>query len=152
MQLDFLKQRYTQYRVEISTDGERERADITNGQSGDRIRVWYDSADREKYMFCYAYQHIHTDSEEVLLGYINDYMSGRKASIEFFAGDRRCFGGDIDALVLDHLTYEALCQCYPRFDLSEMNFKVRSWNRAYCFDGCFINDDDEGIHVVKKYC
>ena len=65
--------------------------------------------------------------------------------IEFFKCGKRCFGGDIEAQVLQDLSYETLEEYFSDFPFGKLkdiadSFKVRGWKPDANFDAVFDVD------------
>lgn len=102
-------------------------------KNGDDIFIYYEPA-VDEYTFCFSYQHIHCDKKE-LIEWIDEFTNARVCAIEFFNGERSCFGGNIDTASVENLTYSKLRK---RYLVGNRDFKIRCWNSDYNFDGKVI--------------
>ena len=153
MILSFLKEIYTQFEVELICSEESESAYIRNKDYRDIIRIDYDPQDFQPFTMSFSYQHRHFECIEELIEYSNAYSTGNLAAIEFFDCDRNCFGGEMKTPLLDAMDYDKLRSYfgYPNHDISNLNFKVRAWDRRYCYDGYFMKDSKGSFIVLKHY-
>ena len=126
MDFKFVKENFPH--LEVKINDENSLCIINN--NGDDIFIYYEPAANE-YTFCFSYQHIHCDKEE-LIEHIEGFTNARVCAIEFFQGERRCFGGNIDTALINNLTYTKLRQHYL---FGNHSFKIRCWNPDYNFDG-----------------
>ena len=139
MELDFLKKHYPDKRITVHTN-EHGCAFAEIETEDEPVTVWYDAKDPQPYMVCFAYQHCHCFTENQVLDETDAYISGEKACIEFFVGERRCFGGDIDAVLPEHFTSEHLKSTWVSDHILSRELpeslicKVRSVKKEFCFD------------------
>jgi len=153
MHLSFLKELFPQYTVELYAEKDSERAEIKNKEFSDVIMVNYWPENYYTYYLVFATQHRDTSEKEQLIEYVTAFVNAGKAEIEFYENGRNCFGGEIETSLLDGLTYDGLRNYfgYPSIDISNLTFRVRAWNKEYCFDGAFIKDSSGTIQIVRKY-
>lgn len=153
MHFSFLKELFPQYTVELYAEKDSERAEIKHEDFDDLIKVYYDPDDFDMYCLVFATQHVHISEKERLIEYASAFVNAEKAAIEFYENGSNRFGGDIETPLLDDLTYDRLRNYfgYPSIDISNLTFRVRGWNKKYCFDGAFIKDSSGTVQIVKKY-
>ena len=108
IKLDFLKDHYPQFQIDVFSKDEDEWAVIHHPETDAEIRIYYTLDDFQPFIFRFEYQHIHIDTENELLDRINEYISGRVAAIEFFKGERQGFGGNIETKIITNRDYDAL--------------------------------------------
>lgn len=142
---------FSAYAVRFSED--ESILEIINPFDNENIKIEYVPEDEwTPYILYFSFQHWHLNDEENIIEIIRDIIDGKLLSIEFFKGDQRCFGGDVEAQDLQELSYEALENCFGDFPISIINmadsFKVRGWKADTNFDAVF----DVGSHgeiVIK---
>ena len=107
-------------------------------------------------MLSFSFQHVHVTDRESAAEWVDGILNERILSIEFFVGENRCFGSEINASDLDRLSYEFLEKYTGFFGREKLfrianNFKVRGWSGENDFDGYFVQKDDEiHIRIVPK--
>lgn len=153
MHLSFLKELFPKYTVELYAEDNSEWAVIKHEEFNDLIKVYYDSDDFDIYCLAFATQHAHISEKERLIEYATAFANAEIAAIEFYENGSNRFGGDIETALLDDLTYNSLRNYfgYPSVDISNLTFRVRAWNKEYCFDGAFIKDSSGTVQIVKNY-
>lgn len=115
-------------------------------EDGNEVRVFYENCDHQPYTVTFAYQHVHCSDEAEVIRYAEDYLTGKRASIEFFIGDRPCFGGDIESVLPESFTAEYLRSSpfgniiFSRPIPEGLSFKVRAAKKEFCFDGQLLPD------------
>lgn len=150
---DFLIKQFPNHEIVILED--ESLAEIINAFGEDDIKVYYDSEDDfSPYILCFAFQHVHLCNEKEVVDYINDIISGKLFSIEFFQDGERRFGGDITTDKLMGLSYETLEKYTGYYGSTKLKecadmFKVRGWNSNNNFDATFVIDEC-GIVTIKK--
>lgn len=152
MHFSFIKELFPKFDVNILTENGIETVYIKNKQFADTIIIHYFPDDYYIYLLKFATSHRDISSQNELIECVQSFVSGKKATIEFFENEKNKFGGEIDASFLDDLTYNKLRNYfgYPNIDISNLTFKVRAWNNQYCFDGCFHKNDYGTIDIVKN--
>lgn len=153
MHLSFLKELFPQYTVELYAESDSEWAEIKNEKFDDPIRVYYEPEDFDIYCLAFATQHAHISEKERLIEYVTSFANAETAAIEFYKDGKNRFGGDIKTALLDDLTYNSLLSYfgYLSIDISNLTFRVRAWDKKYCFDGMFIKDQSGTVQIVKEY-
>ena len=149
--LVFLKKAFAEFEIQFSEDNME--ATIVNPNYNEHIDV-YD----EEYQFtvCFSYQHRHFDTEEELAQWIREVINGDTFAIEFFSGEKRYCGSDIDGELLRSLSYEKLEQFTGYYggtkliDLSD-SCKVRSWDGKNNFDFVFRKEADGTVTLLKTF-
>ena len=154
-ELSFLASYISKYRVDLSDA--LESAVIYNPNGKDHLYIEYDKTDSfSPYMLSFSFQHVHVTDRESAAEWVDSILNERIFSIEFFIGENRCFGSEINASDLDRLSYEFLEKYTGYFGREKLfrianNFKVRGWSGENDFDGYFVQKDDEiHIRIVPK--
>ena len=153
--LSFLKNAFSDYVVEFTDSFTH--AVIVNPFCGDNIAVYYYEDDEHTpYCVCFSYQHCHLCDKENVVEWINEIIQGRLLAIEFFNGEQRCFGGDIEAEKLIDLSYETLEQHFGYFGSTKLlqiadSFKVRGWNSLQSFNAVFVYEGNGNIGIKQTY-
>ena len=127
--------------------------EILNPFGNENIKLEYVSKDEwTPYILYFSFQHWHMNDEEDIIEHIYDIINGKLLSIEFFKGNKRCFGGDIEAQDLQDLSYETLNNNFSglRMNIIDIadSFKVRGWKADANFDAVF-DVDSCGEIVIK---
>lgn len=130
MNLTFIKERFPHLEMKIDTENS---IYIINNSGGDNIYIYYEPT-IDEYTFCFSYQHIHCEKEDVLM-WIDEFTNGKVGAIEFFNGEHSCFGGNIDITIVKNLTYKKLKKHYL---VGNRDFKIRCWDPKYNFNGKII--------------
>ena len=153
MHFQFMKVLFSEYETDIRVENGIEKIYIRNRQFEDAIVICYFPDGYYTYLLCFATQHLDISSKEELIECARSFANVEKAAIEFYENGRNQFGGEIDVSQLDEITYEELRQFfgYPYRDLIGFEFKVRAWDRKYCFDGSFTKKENGDVAVIKKY-
>lgn len=145
--LDFLKEHFKNYTVTVTEpDNDDPYAKIDADADSEPVTVYYESDDCQPYTVCFSYQHVHCFNETDAVECAEAFLSGKKSAIEFFIGDRPCFGGDIEGVLPDAFTTEFLKgtpfgdMIFSRPVPEGLSFRVRSANKAFCFDGKILPD------------
>ena len=139
--------------VSVQYQEEGMAAVLTSSESDLEIRV-YDCPEDDftPYIVCYATQHAHLCDEEDVLEMVEDVISGRLCAIEFFKGEARCLGGDIEAEYLDHLSLDTLKEAFSPLNVGRLlkkadTFQIRGWKKDQNLDGTI---EDDGTIRVKR--
>lgn len=153
MHFSFIKELFPELDTNILIENNIETVYIKNRQFSDVIILYYFPNDYYTYLFKFATQHFDTSSQDELIACIRSFVNGEKASIEFYENGKNQFGGEIEVSLLDELTYDKLRNYfgYAHTDLSNLTFKVRSWNNYYCFDGYFQKNNSGTVDIVKSF-
>ena len=120
--------------------------EILNPFGNENIKLEYVSEDEwTPYILYFSFQHWHMNDEKDIIEHIYDIINGKLLSIEFFICGKRCFGGDIEAQVLQDLSYETLEEYFSDFPFGKLkdiadSFKVRGWKPDSNFDAVFDVD------------
>ena len=149
----FMKDLFSQYETDIRIENDIETIHIRNKQFEDEIVVHYFQDDYYTYLLHFATQHRDTSSKDDLIKYALSFANAKKAAIEFFENEKNRFGGEIEVSLLDNISYDDLKNYfgYPHLDLTNLTFKVRTWNARYCFDGYFEKSESGVLEIRKKY-
>ena len=149
MHLYFLRELFRQYESEFREEKGVEYAIIRHSEFEDYIEVNYCSDDYYTYWVGFATQHIDTSSKDEVIDFITEIIDAKLAAIEFFNGEMRRFGGSIATSKLDNITYDELRSHfgYQYYDISNLTFKVRAWDKKYCFNGRFEADKN----IIKEF-
>lgn len=151
--LSFLGVYLAKYHVDVSDD--LESAIIYNPAGDDHLYIEYEEVgDYSSYTLSFSFQHVHMPDKESAKEWIDDILSEKRFSIEYFAGEERKFGGEINACELPGLSYATLEQNTGYFGETKLfhmvdNFKVRGWSKQNDFDGYFVEKNDH-IHIERK--
>ncbi len=153
MHFSFMKEIFSEFDVDIRTENSIETIYIKNSQFENPIVIHHFPDDYYTYLLQFATQHLDTSSKEELIQYSLSFANAEKAAIEFFENGNNRFGGEIEVSLLDNMTYDGLRNYfgYPHDDISELTFKVRTWDTRYCFDGYFEKSTSGTINIVKNY-
>ena len=142
-----MKEHFKNYTVDITEpENDSPYAKIYTDAASEPVTVYYESDDCQPYTVCFSYQHVHCFSETDAVEWAEEFLSGKKSAIEFFIGDRPCFGGDIEGMLPEAFTAEFLKgtpfgdMIFSRPVPEGLSFKVRSANKAFCFDGRILPD------------
>ncbi len=153
--LSFLSNAFSDYTVEYADSFTH--AVISNPLHSDNITVhYYEDDEYTPYCVCFSYQHCHLCDEEDLIDWINEIIQGERFAIEFFKGEARHFGGDIDRDTLQNISYTALEQYSGYYGSSKLmelvdSFKVRGWNGSENFDAVFVYEENGGVEIKRTY-
>ena len=151
MKLVFLKKYFSKYNIIISEDGYH--ATICNPFSNEHIKVeYFPDDDFSPYIAYFSFQHCHLMDEENVIEWISEIIDCKRCAIEFFRNHTNCFGGDIEASILENLSYEALEQYTGYYGIHKLyqladSFKVRGWDSKNNFDGVFLKNNDASISL-----
>ena len=130
--------------VDLSDD--MESAMLYNPNSDEHIFVEYES---DEYTVYFATDHVHLEDADAAAEWIRSVVDGEICAIEFFSGNRPCFGGSIDSSKLSDITYSTLenndlfCFFTPLFSRAD-NFKIRDWSGKNNTDGRIFEKDGVG--------
>lgn len=150
---EFLKKAFPNDTMQILEDGLH--AVILNPSYRENVNVYYNEGDDyTPFAASSSFQHCHLTDEEDVVDWINEIVTGKKLAIEFFKDGKDCFGGDMDAEELEHISYEELEQHTGYFGLSKLlrivdSFKARGWNIESNFDAVFVLEKDGTIAIEK---
>lgn len=150
--LSFLDNYISRLRVDISDD--LNSAVIYNPNSEEHLYIAYDSADESfPYTLSFSFQHVHQADQKSAAEWIEDILSERLFSIEFFLGEDRRFGGQISASDLNKLSYEFLEQYTGYYGSTKLfhiadNFKVSGWTEKNDFHA-FFTKNGKAIHIKR---
>lgn len=152
MNFDFLQKHFPDCRIALKDIDGGTFAEVYASDEADPVKVFYEGVDHQPYTVCFAFQHIHCDEEEAV-GYIREFLTGEKSSIEFFLDDRPCFGGDIRKSDLENFSAEKLASLFGSYFTQgkyKFTIKVRSALPYNNFDGHFEKDTDGKSVFVKE--
>ena len=130
--------------VDLSDD--MESAMLYNPNNNEHIFVEYDS---DEYTVYFATDHVHIEDADAAAEWIRSVVDGDICAIEFFWGDRPCFGGAIESSKLSDISYSVLenddifCFPDPLFSMAD-NFKIRDWSGKNNADGRIFEKDGVG--------
>ena len=130
--------------VDLSDD--MESAMLYNPNSDEHIFVEYDSGE---YTVYFATDHAHIEDADAVAEWIRSVVDGEICAIEFFLGDRPCFGGAIESSKLSDISYSVLenddifCFPDPLFSMAD-NFKIRDWSGKNNIDGKIFSQNGKG--------
>ena len=130
--------------IDLSDD--MESAMMYNPNNGENIFVEYDS---EEYTVYFATDHVHIADADAAAEWIKSIVNGEVCAIEFYRGDRPCFGGSIDSSQVVNISYstfendDLFCFPDPLFAMAD-NFKIRDWCGKNNVDGKIFEENGEG--------
>ena len=136
--------------LDLSDD--MESAMLYNPNSDEHIFVEYDSGE---YTVYFATDHVHIEDADAAAEWIRSVVDGKICAIEFFLGDRPCFGGSIDSSKLPNISYSVLenddifCFPDPLFSRAD-NFKIRDWSGKNNIDGKIFSRDGKGEIEISR--
>jgi len=143
MEFDFLQKNFPDCKVILKDVGCGTFAEVYASDETEPVKVFLEDIDHQPYTVCFSYQHVHCFNEEEAVEWTKSFLSGERSAIEFFIGDKPCVGGDIESIAPENFTTEYFKTCpFAQFILSKpipenLNFKVRSVLKKFCFDGYF---------------
>jgi hypothetical protein len=137
--------------VESSKDRYYKVFEIKNPYGNDNIKV----VDDGEITVYFAYQHAHLafmasswekDNIDVLTEYIDDFISGKKVSVEFFVGDTSVLGGDLPVAEIDMASGESILKIfidennlyYKSLKGHNCRFAIRGWDSRLNKDINFV--------------
>lgn len=151
--LSFIAERYKDREVVFFPEEEYIRAKIVAGEGKD-ISIGFDITDigTPYYLGFTSFQHWHLSSKDELIKYIDEIISDKRISIEFFNGLNAVMGTDITPDEISDLSYESISE---RFIVCKnnpfgLNFKIRSFSGKYDMDAHFERDAAGNISICKK--
>ena len=114
---------------------------ICNPNYNENISV-YDN--EYEFIVCFSFQHRHFEDQEDVVAWIREITAGNLFAIEFFNKGQRRFGSEINAKLLQDLTYEKLEQFAGYYGLTKLSdvadsFKIRGWDRKNNYDFTFAH-------------
>ena len=83
MEFDFLQKNFPDCKVILKDVGCGTFAEVYASDETEPVKVFLEDIDHQPYTVAFAFQHIHCDAAEAV-GYIREFLSGERASIEFF--------------------------------------------------------------------
>ena len=149
--LFFLKEAFPTFEIQFADDFSK--AEILNPNYDENIIV---TDDEIEFTVFFSFQHCHLEAEEAVVEWIRDLANGNKFAIEFFDHGRDRFGGEIDAEILQDLTYEKLEQFTGYYGSTKLpdvadSFKIRSWDGKNNFDCKFRREANGMISIDTDY-
>ncbi len=151
MKLDFIRKAFPKIKTEISQDGET--ITIFNPYLNENIVVDYEFYTRtdgsdsfEQYTARFSYQHRHFSNEKDVLEWIQGVIDGNILAIELFEGVKNRCGGEISFSGIEQLNND-VCEYISNSPKSD-NFKIRSYNGENDYNGCILNDEQNGTYIV----
>ena len=149
----FIAERYKDHKVVFFPEEEYIRAKII-AEEGKDISIGFDITDigTPYYLGFTSFQHWHLSSREELIKYIDEIISDKRISIEFFNGLNAVMGTDITPDEISDLSYESVSE---RFIVCKnnpfgLNFKIRSFSGKYDTDAHFERDAAGNISIIKE--
>ena len=144
-----LMMEYKDYDTKIVSNDGFDSFEIINPFWQENIRVFLD--DDNDIVFSFAFQHACFEKNvDDLIGYINDYLHGKQASMEFFEGDDDLFGGGRYQTDIDTSSGESLLRSfagdnillyedlYKRLRGCDCCCSIRGWNAMHNLDIDFV--------------
>lgn len=151
-EMSFLSNYCSLFRMDISDDFKS--AIIYNPYGEENLHIYYDVEDSfTPYMLSFSFQHVHLTDQDSAKEWIDDVLSENVLSIEFFRGEDRSFGGQINKSDLPNLSYELLEHETGYYGLTKLaeiadSIKVRGWTGKNNLDGSFIKKDGKYFLVI----
>ncbi len=151
MKLDFLSERFSDYKTEFGKERDIDYISIYKDGFYEPITV-YDETDFDEYILCFSTQHLHIDDDNKLIEAITEFANADVAAIEFYDNGQNRFGGQIETTLLDGLTYNSLKDYfgYSHLDISNLTFRVYAWDNRYCFEGSFVKNSPDNVEILRK--
>lgn len=147
-----LENRYSNFDIIKETKEEYESIEIINPFQDENISVdFINSNDYKELTFYFSYQHAHFGEDiDGLIDYIDLFLADDLAAIEFFDGERNCFGG---AILLNQVNPLSASNLASQFGQSinyllGLNYKIRTWSGKKDFDAIIEKENDEIISRV----
>ena len=105
-------------------------------------------------MVCFSFNHVHLETPDQVIAYVNDIISGNVFAIGFFKDGRQRIGGNLDAEDVCVLSYDTLARFVHSFrDIKLIDvvdsLKVRGWMPDAYFDAKFIMDEEGNVSVQR---
>ena len=149
MKLDFQKTQFPDLRIELFADGEEEWAHIFPAQ-GKPLYVGYIPDDWTPFSFRFGMTHGHECDAEGMTEQLEDYISGREASIEFYLEGKPRFGGTIDPAIMHSKDFEALCRWFKctYSNFRGLDFVMEAWDPANNCRGHFERNAEGKPSIV----
>ena len=130
--LGILKQKYSQYPIQVLENGEYFEFIIINSDGRDNISVDNKSGiDQTELTFRFSYQHAHFGADiNALIQYIDDFLSDSKAAIEFFRYGKNVRGGSVSLAETDSMSPDELARLFGHTSSNILGetYKVRTWS------------------------
>lgn len=147
-----IAERFPTHDVQFSNGGEH--FDIINPFGKDSISVYIENDSNTPYMVCFSFNHVHLETPDQVIAYVNDIISGNVFAIGFFKDGRQRIGGNLDAEDVCALSYDTLARFVHSFrDIKLIDvvdsLKVRGWMPDACFDAKFIMDEEGNVSVQR---
>ena len=145
---------FSAYNVQFSTGGER--FDIINPFGKDSISVYIENDSDTPYTVCFSFNHVHLETPEQVIAYVNDIIGGNVFVIGLFKDGRQRMGGNLDKEEMRALSYDTLARFVRSFHDIKLidvvdSFKVRGWMQNADFDAKFGTDKigNVSIQIIK---
>ncbi len=153
MHLDFLYDHFSNYETLCCNESEVECLYIRNSDYSEPIKIYYEIDNYDTYTICFATLHLHITDKKELVEAITRFANGSMAAIEFYDNGKNRFGGQIETEYLVNISYDSLRKYfgYPKYDISNLTFRVYAWNRNLCYEGSFIKRSPNQIDIIKRY-
>ena len=149
-----IAEHFSAYNVQFSTGGER--FDIINPFGKDSISVYIENDSDTPYTVCFFFNHVHLETPEQVIAYVNDIIAGNVFVIGLFKDGRQRMGGNLDKEEMRTLSYDTLARFVRSFHDIKLidvvdSFKVRGWMQDADFDAKFGTDKigNVSIQIIK---
>lgn len=141
--LSFLAKYLPALRVDVSVD--LRSAVIYNPAGHEHLYIYDDGDEYEPFTLCFSYQHVHAADADDAAAWIDDILNERVLAVEFFRGQERLFGGQIDRSDLSRLSYEFLTRAFggelPGCPGAADSIRVRGWTGRHDLNGRILSED-----------
>ena len=147
-----IAEHFSEYNVQFSNDGEH--FDVINPFGKGPISVHIENDSGISYMVCFSFQHLHLETPDQVIAYVDNIIGGNVFAIGFFKDGRKCIAGDLDAQEVCAISYDMLTRfvcCFRDIRLIDVvdSFKVRGWMQDVDFDAKFIMDEQRNVTVQR---
>ena len=149
-----IAEHFSAYNVQFPTGGER--FDIINPFGKDSISVYTENDSDTPYTVCFSFNHVHLETPEQVIAYVNDIIGGNVFVIGLFKDGRQRMGGNLDKEEVRALSYDTLARFVRSFHDIKLidavdSFKVRGWMQDADFDAKFGTDKigNVSIQIIK---
>ncbi len=145
-----IAEHFSAYDVQFSDNGES--FDIINQFGKDPISVYVESDPQMPYMVCFSFNHVHLETPDQVIAYVDDIICGNQFTIGFFKDGRQRIGGNLNAQEVRAISYNVLTLFVHSFrdikliDVAD-SIKVRGWAQDGDFDATFGTDEMGNVSI-----
>ena len=145
-----IAEHFSAYDVQFSDNGEN--FDIINPFGKDPISVYVESDPQTPYMVCFSFNHVHLETPDQVIAYVDDIICGNQFTIGFFKDGRQRIGGNLNAQEVRAISYNMLTlfvHCFRDVKLIDVadSIKVRGWTQDGDFDATFGTDEMGNVSI-----